>query len=336
MINKKQGIFAKALVLILALSLILAVPVASASAECPDGGPLGYLSHKPLTHSSTPFGEGHQVTTVTDHNPDTGYTLPRNHHLMIDLGKEVSATALKVQASHPIDVYYYSSGRQLMTVTDVTYLYGGVPDGTIKYTEEETRNVRYISFAYNGQADSVDIQELNIYGGAPVPWPDAPSYLWADGDDNVVHLNWNPVSEAVYYNVKKSYSPEGPFVTVTSNVYNHYSDFNVYNGQTYFYTVTAVDRHNGESPPSPIAWATPESRSMERGILLITMDNGLEREFDLWNWELEAFTTWYENRSGGYGPAAYVIERFENRGPFLDRKEYIVFDKILYFRINRY
>ncbi|WP_222126711.1 hypothetical protein [Paenibacillus sp. 32O-W] len=36
--------------------------------------------------------------------------------MTIDLGKEVSATALKVQASQPVDVYYYSSGRQLMTV----------------------------------------------------------------------------------------------------------------------------------------------------------------------------------------------------------------------------
>lgn len=334
MLTKKRGLRAMAIILMLALGLTLAMPFASAA--CPDGDPLGYLSYKPLTHSTTPFGEGNSVTTVTDHNPETSYTLPKNQYLTIDLGKEVSATALKVQASQPVDVYYYSSGRQLMTVTDVTYLYNGAPDGTIKYTNEEVRNVRYISFSYSGQEDVVNIQELNIYGGAPVPWPDAPSYLWAYGEDNEVYLHWPDVSEAVYYNVKKSTSPEGPFVTVTSSVYTHYSDFNVYNGQTYFYTVTAVDKHNGESPPSRVAWATPEARSMERGILLITMDNGLEREFDLWNWELEAFTNWYENRSEGRGPAAYVIERYENRGPFLDRKEYIVFDKILYFRINRY
>lgn len=334
MLNKKQRIRTMAMVLMLALSLTLALPMASAACSCDD--PLGYLSHKPLTHSTTPFGEGYSVNTLTDHNPETGYTLPRNQYLTIDLGKEVSATAVKVQASQAIDVQYYSSGRQLMTVTETTYLYNGSPDGTIKYTNEETRNVRYISFNYKGPADSVDIQELNVYGGAPVPWPEAPSYLGAYGEDNEVYLYWNPVSDAVYYNVKKSESPEGPFVTVTSSVYTHYSDYNVYNGQTYFYVVTAVDRHNGESPPSRVAWATPESRSMERGILLITMDNGLEREFDLWNWELDAFTTWYENRAEGRGPAAYVIESSGNRGPFLGRQEYIVFDKILYFRINRY
>lgn len=320
-----------------AFVLFFTLSLTSASAACPDGDPLGYLSHKPLTYSNTPFGTGSSIYTATDHNPATGFDLPRHHYLTIDLGKEVSATALKVQASRAVEIQYYGAGRNLLSVTDATYFYGhGAADGTIKYMNEPVHNVRYISFTYAGSEPSVNIEELNIYGGAPVPWPEAPTGVYAYPNDNHINLYWNEVEGAVSYNVKKAYSPEGPFVSVTNSVYSYYNDYDVYYGQTFFYVVTAVDKHNGESPASNIAWAALEKRTENRGFLLITLDTGLEREFDLSLWEIEQFTRWYEDRAEGKGSNAFAIERYDNRGPFIARKEYLVFDKILYFKVNQY
>lgn len=320
-----------------AFVLFFTLSLTSASAACPDGDPLGYLSHKPLTFSNTPFGTGSTVYTATDHNPATGFDLPRHHYLTIDLGKEVSATALKVQASRAVEIQYYGAGRNLLSVTDATYFYGhGAADGTIKYMNEPVHNVRYISFTYAGSEPSVYIEELNIYGGAPVPWPEAPTALGAYATDAQVYLTWNWMEDVVSYNIKRSNTPEGPFVTVGSSVYESYTDFDVYNGQTFFYVVTAVDKHNGESPNSNIAWATPESRSADRGFLLVTLDTGQEREFDLSLWEIEEFTRWYEDRAEGKWPAAFAIDRNDSWGPFVARKEYLVFDKILYFKVNQY
>ncbi|WP_379143686.1 ran-binding protein 10 [Paenibacillus sp. sgz500992] len=82
--------------------------------------------------------------------------------------------------------------------------------------------------------------------------------------------------------------------------------------------------------PSP----TPEQPTGERAILVVTMNTGLEKEFDLPMSEINAFLNWYDTASGS---ARYGIDKHNNnKGPFTSRKDYVIFDKILTFSVDEY
>lgn len=67
------------------------------------------------------------------------------------------------------------------------------------------------------------------------------------------------------------------------------------------------------------------------------MTTGLDKEFDLSIEEVNSFTTWYENKQAGSGTASYAIDKHDNnKGPFKNRKDYVIFDKILSFEVNEY
>ncbi|WP_233475976.1 procyclic acidic repetitive family protein [Paenibacillus sonchi] len=88
-----------------------------------------------------------------------------------------------------------------------------------------------------------------------------------------------------------------------------------------------------EPTPSP----TPEHPTGNRAILVVTMNTGLEKEFDLSMDEVNSFITWYENKQAGTGKASYAIDKHDNnKGPFTNRKDYVIFDKILTFSVDEY
>lgn len=67
------------------------------------------------------------------------------------------------------------------------------------------------------------------------------------------------------------------------------------------------------------------------------MLTGLEKEFDLSMAKVNIFTLWYENKQVGTWTASYAIDKQEdNKGPFTNRKNYVIFDKILTFEVNEY
>ncbi|GKU76801.1 discoidin domain-containing protein [Paenibacillus sp. L3-i20] len=87
--------------------------------------------------------------------------------------------------------------------------------------------------------------------------------------------------------------------------------------------------------PTPTPTSVPESGN--RAILIITMDNGLEKEFDLPIEDVNAFMIWYENKETGTGSAKFGINKYDNnKGPFKKRTDYVIFDKILTFEVNEY
>lgn len=89
--------------------------------------------------------------------------------------------------------------------------------------------------------------------------------------------------------------------------------------------------------PSPTITPKPEQPTAGRAILVVTMNTGLEKEFDLSMEEINAFLNWYDARDAGKGPAKFGIDKHNNNiGPFTTRKEYVIFDKILTFSIDEY
>lgn len=96
---------------------------------------------------------------------------------------------------------------------------------------------------------------------------------------------------------------------------------------------------SADLPPTPSVDPTPSPtpQAESRAILTITMTTGLEKEFDLSMDEVNSFISWYEAKEASTGPASYAIDKHENnKGPFISRKDYVIFKNILSFEVNEY
>ncbi|MED2944745.1 kelch repeat-containing protein [Bacillus swezeyi] len=72
-------------------------------------------------------------------------------------------------------------------------------------------------------------------------------------------------------------------------------------------------------------------------LLVITMVNSLQKEYQLSMKEVNAFLKWYKQRDAGEGPGFYEIDEHDNnKGPFESKKDYIVFKNILMYEVNKY
>ncbi|KAF6631785.1 hypothetical protein H6F38_13125 [Paenibacillus sp. EKM208P] len=75
----------------------------------------------------------------------------------------------------------------------------------------------------------------------------------------------------------------------------------------------------------------------DRAILTVTMENGFDKEFDLSKKELNAFIAWYDAKDAGRGASFFAIDKHNNnKGPFSNRKDYVIFNKILTFEVSEY
>lgn len=53
--------------------------------------------------------------------------------------------------------------------------------------------------------------------------------------------------------------------------------------------------------------------------------------------EVNFFIFWYEEKATESGTAPYAIDKHgNNKDPFKNRKDYVIFDKILTFEVNEY
>ncbi|MEC1613193.1 hypothetical protein P9E05_00420 [Bacillus mojavensis] len=96
---------------------------------------------------------------------------------------------------------------------------------------------------------------------------------------------------------------------------------------------TPVDKDKGSA-------TTPsEDNSAEDGdaLLVVTMVNGLQKEYQLSMKEVNGFLKWYKQRDAGEGPGFYEIDEHDNnKGPFESKKDYVVFKNILMYEVNKY
>jgi hypothetical protein len=73
-----------------------------------------------------------------------------------------------------------------------------------------------------------------------------------------------------------------------------------------------------------------------RALLVITMSDEIQKEYDLSMDEINAFITWYDTRATGTGLPHYIFNKDFNLGPFQSREDYLVFDKIQNFEVMEY
>ncbi|CAM3661517.1 MULTISPECIES: Kelch repeat-containing protein [Saccharibacillus] len=90
-------------------------------------------------------------------------------------------------------------------------------------------------------------------------------------------------------------------------------------------------------PTTPPGTGEPTIPGGDRAILVITMNNGLEKEYDLSMAEVNAFTAWYDAKDAGKGSARFVIDKHSNnKGPFSKRTDSVIFNNILTFEVSEY
>ncbi len=74
--------------------------------------------------------------------------------------------------------------------------------------------------------------------------------------DMSVHLTWQPVEGAIYYNIYRGETPGGPYEGIGSSRETSFRDSPVPEGATYYYRVTAVDAFQNQSRDSEEATAS--------------------------------------------------------------------------------
>jgi hypothetical protein len=168
--------------------------------------------------------------------------------------------------------------------------------------------------------------------------PNIPINLTAITGNNTINLSWDKVSGATCYNIKRS-TDSGKEVTIatTTTAAINYIDYTVTNGTKYYYEVSAINS-NGESENSNevSAMLLDPMITGNSAILEITMANGTTKEYSLTASEIKNFINWYDNRSNGIGKTYFAISKKSYGKPFIDRKEYILFDKIYSFEVKEY
>lgn len=81
---------------------------------------------------------------------------------------------------------------------------------------------------------------------------------------------------------------------------------------------------------------TKPGEETSKGILSITMINGLQKDYLLSMKEINDFLNWYKERSFGIGMNFYEINDEHNKGPFTSKKDYVVYQNTLMFDIKQY
>ena len=238
------------------------------------------------------------------------------------------ATSYKVKRG-TISGQYDTTIPYIPTTTGSSIMFtdDGIENGTTYY---------YVVSALINGLDGPNSIEVSATSMQTIPLP--PTNLTAEAGNGQVTLKWDLVENATGYNVKRASTSGGQYDTFSLNVQSPpFVDTGVTNGNTYYYTVSVIV--NGvESPDSNVEPATPKAPVIvgNNAILEITMLNGAIKEYDLTPGELQDFLTWYDSKSDGIGKAYYI---FINKGivkPFLNKTEYIPFDKILSFEVNEY
>ncbi|MFD0587222.1 fibronectin type III domain-containing protein [Paenibacillus sp. GCM10027627] len=164
--------------------------------------------------------------------------------------------------------------------------------------------------------------------------PAIPAGLQGIPGNTEVNLSWtaNIESDVTSYKIYK----DNVYVATVAAPITTYKAVGLTNGVTYSFTVTAVDGNSNESAKSSAVQVTPEEPYVGRGILTITLINGMEKEYDLSMTDINNFIEWYDLKAAGTGSERYKFVKTWNNGPFKSRVEYVLFGKILTFEVDEY
>ena len=106
------------------------------------------------------------------------------------------------------------------------------------------------------------------------------------------------------------------------------------------YTIKSTSSTNPDQGANDGSGTKPDDETQSDegdALLVITMVNGLQKEYQLSMKEVNDFLKWYEARDRGEGQGFYAIDEHDNnKGPFESKKDYVVFKNIMMFEVNKY
>ncbi|MFW5438882.1 hypothetical protein [Paenibacillus apiarius] len=284
------------------------------------------------------------VRVMTDNNASSRYQVNAGKFVWYNFSapKEITAVIVNKYSGNDAVVELYDPNHNLLLS------YKPVANNSVESLPAPVPNVATVVLKATGSYSTV--AEWNVFGKETAEPPAENVILTGTAGDARALLSWNTINDATGYNVKRSDTTGGPYATiatVTSSTYA-YTDTNVVNGTVYYYVVTAL-YESGESANSNEVSVMPKAGDNpgpdpgepgtpgERALLRITLVNGADKEYDLSMTEVNAFISWYEGRAAGTGPITFSIDKHRNnKGPFKQRKDIIIYDKIITFEVNSY
>ena len=170
--------------------------------------------------------------------PAVTSALGGNNQISLGWTASTNATSYNVKRSA-------SSGGGYMTVANVSsnaWIDGSLPSGTAFY---------YVVSALNGGSES-----SNSVPATAVTIPSAPGIVTSVGWTNQVFLSWTASTGAASYNVKRSSSSGGDYLTLTNVARTSWTDSGLAYDATYYYAVSAVGSSAESSNSAPVAVTT--------------------------------------------------------------------------------
>lgn len=190
-------------------------------------------------------------------------------------------------------------------------------------------------YAIGGRDSNDSLTILEVFNPLGSVTPNAPLNLTATPNIDSITLSWDSVSDADSYTILRSTTSGTIDTVIATNVKDTtYIDTNVTPGVTYYYVVLAV-KNGVESADSNVASAMIEETN-NRALLLIKLLDENDKEYDLPMSDVDTFMSWYFDRGAGQGPAYYTFTKDYNAGPYISRKDYITYDKIICIEVNEY
>ncbi|GKU79353.1 hypothetical protein [Paenibacillus sp. L3-i20] len=233
---------------------------------------------------------------------------------------------------------WLASGKVNVKIDNIdmgTYTANGTAAYGVIYANETLTNTRHsviVTHVTDTYTDSIDIAESGEI--LPFEGVEAPLNLSAKPNNNTILLSWGQVENGTY-TIKRSTTPGGPYTTITEGINGlTYNDNKIEKGINYYYVVTAKVADKESTNSNEATAVLPVD--LGRAILVITLVNGIEKEYDLSMSEVGAFINWYDAKDAGTGPAKYAFQKTWNVGPFKSRVEFVIFSKIVTFEVNEY
>ncbi|WP_307208630.1 fibronectin type III domain-containing protein [Paenibacillus harenae] len=305
----------------------------------------GLLDRKPLGFGSTVVEPPSTIKReTTDNNITTSLYVRTGEKLFYTFSNavDIHSSIVSFLNSAPILEFYDDNNNLLLAYTPIA-------SGAIEGLPMSVNNVKSVVLRYNTTTNKHSvIDEWNLFGEDHATAPAAPLNLTAVGGDKKVSLSWSAVNNTTSYTIKRSLTAGGPYTVLTtvSTATTSYIDSAVTNGTTYYYVVTADNAtgssaHSNEASAMPSGIEEPQEPPVEnegtRALLRIMLMTGEMKEYDVSMSVVDAFIGWYELRASGTGPITFAIDKSSNNiGPFVNRKDYIIFDKIITFEVNAY
>jgi len=213
---------------------------------------------------------------------------------------EVLSLTLLTSNSLAITNYFYAGSS---TNGALLSQFGGAASGSTYLTNSFDAFAIGWRVTANTTATAIDINQIMVsdwLAANPPPAPAAPTNFTARATNLLVKLNWNSVSGATNYNLKRGTTSGGPYPAVFGGLTaTNYADANVTNAVNYFYVVTAVGP-GGESPNSLQVVSAPLPSSQTTNLLMLVAGGQMQLSWpqDHLGWRLQIQTN---TLAGGLG-----------------------------------